>query len=63
MDDGKELPALAVQHWQEISTLDGEKSRIPTIIECKLLNGNHLNRIDDDTFQIVETGETVKRKR
>lgn len=62
MDDGKELHALAVQHWQGIRTLAGEKSWIPTIIKFRLLNGNHLNRIDDDTFQIVETGEIVKRK-
>ena len=60
-DDGRELRAIEIQHWLEMNTSEGHE-RIPTIVEFMLANGHHLNRIDDDTFQIVETGQIVKRK-
>lgn len=61
-DSGEEMEAIVIHRRIDTSTLDGSSS-IPGIATIRLLNGLHLNRIDDNTFEIVETGEIVKRKR
>jgi hypothetical protein len=62
-DDGKELWAVEIQHWERIAPLYEEPELIPTVCEFKLANGKSLNRIDDDTFEVVGTGERLRRKR
>ena len=63
IDDGAELLVTVRQHWEKITPLSGISEWIPTTRSYKLANGYSLNSIDDDAFQIVETGKIVRRKR
>lgn len=62
-DEGKELLVTVLQHWQEATSLSDKAESVPIRLSYRLSNGNRLSRIDDNTFQIIETEGYVRRKR
>ncbi|MEW5918997.1 MAG: hypothetical protein AB1762_21515 [Gemmatimonadota bacterium] len=59
-DDGNEYQVLVYQKRIDTSTLDRRSFR-HGLREARLADGRHLNRIDDNTFEIVEDGIRVTR--
>jgi len=53
--------AIVICSQSDASTRDG-RSSVPGNAEIRCLDGRHVNRLDDDTFEIVETGQIVRRK-
>jgi hypothetical protein len=66
-DNGDVFQARIIHNLFDATSQDeaerGERQLIETTSSAKLLDGRDLNMIDADTFQIVETGEILKRKR
>lgn len=59
-DDGTRYEVLEYQEFLDAGTKDGP-DWVPGLKRLVLANGRHLNHIDDDTFQIVVTGQIVRR--
>ncbi|MHB8410520.1 MAG: hypothetical protein ACYDDI_01075 [Candidatus Acidiferrales bacterium] len=59
-DDGEVLRVLVIQRQIEIETFK-ENYSISGIGELLLEDGRHVNRINEQRFQIVETGEFATR--
>jgi hypothetical protein len=60
-EDEEQWEAIVIRIQRDAFTLDG-RSSIPAIGEIRCLDGRHVNRIDDNTLEIVETGQIVRRK-
>lgn len=56
-DSGREYTIVRYQEW--IIDFDGD--RIPSLARYALATGGAVNRIDNDTFEIVSLGVEVKR--
>jgi hypothetical protein len=61
-DDGTTLRVRVIRSRVDTSTMDGESS-IPGLAQLRLDDGTPVNVIDENTYKIVSTGETVRRKR
>jgi hypothetical protein len=59
-DGGREVRVLVHQEWIDASSHDGP-AQIPGLRKMRLENGFHVNRLDEMTFRVVETGETLRR--
>jgi len=62
-DDGTTYAAVTVLEVIESRPLDGGVEEMLAMKEYLLADGRHLNRIDDNTFEIVATGQHVTRVR
>lgn len=60
-NSGSEYEVLVIQRLVRNSTLDGLDSSLAGLPEAMLADGRRLNKIDDDTFKVVDTGEVVRR--
>jgi hypothetical protein len=61
-DDGKVFTIVEYQHMIEI-TLSGKISIAKGTKGMFLTNGHSVNYIDDETFEVVETGKFIRRVR
>lgn len=59
-DDGSEHTIIEYQEIIESQTMTGHHS-VPGLKTLRDSRGRHCNFIDDDTFEIVETGQTVRK--
>lgn len=66
-DSGRLLRARIVYTAIDTTSQDeatlGEKQFIPSTSRAELLDGRRLNWVDDDTFQVVATGQILTRQR
>jgi len=60
-DDGTVYEVDEIQEFTGSSSLSGGRKWIPTLTRLELPDGSHANHIDDDTFEIVATGEIIRR--
>lgn len=60
-DDGTIYEVDEIQEYVSSRPLSGGASWIPGMIRLEMSDGSHVNHIDDDTFEIVATGEIVRR--
>ena len=61
-DDGTKFEILVYQEMITTETMGGT-TVLPWLKELTLTNGDHVNLVDDDTFEIVSTGERLTRIR
>ncbi len=61
-DDGTKYEILVYQEMITMETM-GETKVLPGLKELTLTNGDHVNFVDDNTFEIVSTGERLTRIR
>ena len=61
-DDGTKYEILVHQEMITMETM-GETKVLPGLKELTLTNGNHVNFVDNNTFEIVSTGERLTRIR
>jgi len=60
-DSGK---IYAVQIWQEeidASSMSSGRKKILGMKQAMLSDGSHVNVIDSETFEIVDTGEIIRK--
>lgn len=60
-DDGTIYTVIEYQNILESRMLDGSVSRAKGLKSLFLTNGASVNYIDDDTFQVVQTDEIIRR--
>jgi len=60
-DSGNKYTVLIYQKFIDASTAEDPNKYIPGIKSARTLDGQPLNRIDDKSFEIVETGEIITR--
>jgi hypothetical protein len=58
--DGNRFRVVVLQSRIDTSSFDG-RSSTAGMKSIKLDDGRHVNRIDDNTFEIVETGQLITR--
>jgi hypothetical protein len=59
---GKNYTIVVYQRYVDAGTVGDDSSKwVKTTKRGTLTDGRHVNRIDDDTSEIVETGEVIKR--
>jgi hypothetical protein len=61
-DSGTRYRVYIWQHWVDASTLQAPGA-VPGLKEARLSTGEQVNSIDDDTYEIVQTGVRIKRDR
>ena len=59
-DSGRTHTIVIYQEWIDASTMDDPGAKIPGMKRLATSSGEAVNRIDEKTFQIVATGETVR---
>lgn len=60
--DGTKLRVITIQHMIDATSMDGP-GVVPGLRELRLEDGRAVNYLDENTFQIVATGEIVRRTR
>ena len=60
-DDGKSYEISVYQEFIDTSIMRNPNKRIPGMQEMTLGDGGHVNWIDENTFQIVSSGQIVRR--
>jgi hypothetical protein len=60
-DDGAIYTVIEYQNFTETGILSGFLSPSPGSRELKLTNGAHVNFLDDNTFQISNTEQIIRR--
>lgn len=59
-DDGSEHTVIVTQKMIDASTMEDQEF-VPGMKTLRTLFGQHCNFIDDNTFKIVETGQTIRK--
>jgi hypothetical protein len=63
-DDGTVYDALILQERIRSRSIDESRDTyIPGMKEARLVGGGSMNVLDEDTYEIVRTGERVRRIR
>jgi hypothetical protein len=60
-DDGQQVIVI---EWQTIITtslISGPRTRVPMTRSFTLANGSSVNQIDDNTFQVVQTDQMLRK--
>lgn len=60
-DTGTEYRIFQYQEYIDASTAQKPNATIPGLKFMETSDGFHVNYLDDNTYQIVETGEIVRR--
>ena len=60
-DDGAIYTVIEYQTFTETGLLSGSPSRSPGSRELTLTNGAHVNFLDDNTFQIANTEQVIRK--
>ena len=60
-DDGTIYEVDEIQEYISSRPHSGGERWIPSLKRLELTDGSHVNHIDDDTFEIVSTGEIIRR--
>ena len=60
-DDGTMYTVITYQHFTRSNLISGPQQWIPGTKHMALLNGESVNYIDDETFQIVQTDEIIRK--
>lgn len=60
-DAGETYEISVYQDFIDGGTLDKPTNWIPGMKKMLLQDGGHVNWIDDNTFKIVSSGETIRR--
>lgn len=59
-DDGDVYTVVVFQEFIEFRSMTGNDWK-PGLRELKLLDGSHVNEIDSETFQILDTDEIIRK--
>jgi hypothetical protein len=59
--DGTEYEVIEIQEYDERRTINGEWIRIDGFRRLELDDGSFVNRKDAETFEIVSTGEIIRK--
>ena len=59
-DEGDIYTVVVFQEFTEFRSLTGG-STVPGLQEFRLLDGSFVNQIDPETFQILDTEETIRK--
>lgn len=59
--DGTIYTVHIYQNISEFKPLSGPKQRAGGTKDARLADGRHLNWIDEDTFQVLDNDEIIKR--
>ncbi|MCP5529596.1 MAG: hypothetical protein H7A44_04065 [Opitutaceae bacterium] len=59
--DGEEFDLVVLQHWVDTSSMREGRSKTPGLKSVITSDGLHVNRIDSQTFEVVERQLTVHR--
>ena len=60
-DSGCEYTVIEYRHSRRFQPLNGPAQDVPTTLEGFLSDGRDVNFIDDNTFQILDTDEFVRK--
>jgi hypothetical protein len=60
-DDGKEYTIIIWQEFKTVRTMGNQTSVSPGLKSAKLADGRPCNRLEDNIFKVVETGNILTR--
>lgn len=60
-DDGTFYEVDEIQEFISSHSLSGSEKWVPSLKRLELSDGSHVNHIDDNTFEIVRSGEIIRR--
>ena len=60
-DEGNRYTVQEWQRMRELRPLNGPVQKVPGMKSLRTTSGLHVNYIDENTFEIVETDTTIRR--
>lgn len=60
-DDGEKFTIIEYQNFTTHRPINGPSQTIPGLKRLTLLDGSHVNMIDEETFQIVQTDQIIRK--
>ncbi len=62
-DDGTPIEILTIGRDVDTTPMAGGSSSLSGVCGLRMADGSHVNMIDENTFQVVETGEKLSKRR